>query len=67
MLRVGGPAGVPFLFKQWGEWLGAGQDGAYDHEPVELNASDAPARVGKKAAGRMLDGKQHDGFPEAHP
>ncbi|MCA3233730.1 MAG: phage Gp37/Gp68 family protein [Cupriavidus sp.] len=57
-------AGVSFLFKQWGEWLGAGQDGAYDHDPVELNASDAPARVGKKAAGRLLDGIQHDGFPE---
>ncbi|WP_354678553.1 phage Gp37/Gp68 family protein [Cupriavidus plantarum] len=57
-------AGVPFMFKQWGEWLGAGQDGAYDHDPVELNASDAPARVGKKAAGRLLDGRQHDGFPE---
>lgn len=56
-------AGVPFLFKQWGEWLGAGQDGDYDHEPIELNASDEPARVGKKAAGRLLDGQQHDGFP----
>lgn len=56
-------AGVPFLFKQWGEWLGAGQDGEHDHEPIELNASDEPARVGKKAAGRLLDGQQHDGFP----
>lgn len=60
-------AGVPFLFKQWGEWLGAGQDGDYDHEPIELNASDEPARVGKKAAGRLLDGQQHDGFPEVTP
>ncbi|QOT74856.1 phage Gp37/Gp68 family protein [Cupriavidus basilensis] len=57
-------AGVPFLFKQWGEWLGAGQDGNHDHDPIELNASDAPVRVGKKAAGRLLDGVQHDGFPE---
>ncbi|SPD47493.1 phage Gp37/Gp68 family protein [Cupriavidus neocaledonicus] len=56
-------AGVPFLFKQWGEWLGAGQDGDHDHVPLELNASDVPVRVGKKAAGRLLDGAQHDGFP----
>jgi protein gp37 len=57
-------AGVPYLFKQWGEWLGAKQDGAYDHEPLELNGSDVPVRVGRKAAGRSLDGVTHDGFPE---
>ncbi|MDW3683354.1 phage Gp37/Gp68 family protein [Cupriavidus sp. CV2] len=57
-------AGVPFLFKQWGEWLGAGQDGNHNHDPIELNASDVPVRVGKKAAGRLLDGVQHDGSPE---
>ena len=56
---------VPFLFKQWGEWLGAHQDGAYDHKPIELNATDSSVRVGKKAAGRLLDGAQHDGFPTA--
>lgn len=58
-------AGVPFLFKQWGEWLGPGQDGSHTHDPIELNASDVPVRVGKKAAGRLLDGAQHDGFPES--
>lgn len=57
-------AGVPYLFKQWGEWLGAGQDGNPDHDPLELNASDVPVRVGKRAAGRLLDGVQHDGYPE---
>lgn len=56
-------AGVAFLFKQWGEWLSAHQDGASEHEPLELNASDDPIRVGKKAAGRKLDGATHDGFP----
>lgn len=59
-------AGVPFLFKQWGEWLGAKQDGAHDHEPLELNASDEPLRVGKKAAGRLLDGRTHDEWPQVH-
>lgn len=38
-------AGVPFHFKQWGE---------FDAEQK---------RVGKKAAGRLLDGVQYDGFP----
>ena len=56
-------AGVPFLFKQWGEWLGEKQDGAHDHDPLELNATDEPVRVGKKAAGRLLDGRTHDSFP----
>lgn len=56
-------AGVPFLFKQWGEWLGQHQDGAHDHDPIELNATDGPLRVGKKAAGRMLDGRTWDQVP----
>jgi protein gp37 len=57
--------GVPFLFKQWGEWLGAKQDGAFEHDPLELNASDVSVRVGKKAAGRALDGVTHSAFPVA--
>jgi protein gp37 len=56
-------AGVPFHFKQWGEWLGAMQDGDHEHDPVELNATDRSVRVGKKAAGRLLDGIEHNGFP----
>lgn len=55
--------GVPFLFKQWGEWLPAMQDGAPDRRVVEINASDVPIRVGKKAAGRMLDGRTWDQVP----
>jgi protein gp37 len=41
-------AEVPFFFKQWGEW---GDDGGY------------MVRVGKKMAGRILDGKEHNEFP----
>lgn len=37
--------GVPFLFKQWGEFNESGN------------------RVGKKAAGRLLDGVEHNGVP----
>jgi protein gp37 len=57
-------AGVPFLFKQWGEWLGALQSGDADHDPIELNASNEPMRIGKKAAGRLLDGRTWDGVPQ---
>jgi protein gp37 len=85
-------AGVPFLFKQWGEWLGAEYDGAKGkvicqkalegegscgrifwtnpgHPPVRVWGprdhywDHASARVGKKAAGRLLDGVEHNGFP----
>jgi protein gp37 len=52
-------AGVPFLFKQWGEWGPT--------EPVESPLADmlAPGmqRIGKKAAGRQLDGREWNEFP----
>jgi protein gp37 len=87
-------AGVPFLFKQWGEW--AEHDAGppphavmhMDSETGQASASacdgfiskagefvrdmddattDEPyrgmVRVGKKAAGRQLDGRTHDEFP----
>lgn len=50
-------AGVPFLFKQWGEFA--------PRPATWTTATDSYAmvRVGKKAAGRLLDGAAHDGFP----
>lgn len=59
-------ASVPFLFKQWGEFL-----------PDQIGPEDARSirhpighvifnKVGKKAAGRKLFGVTHDGFPP-HP
>ncbi|WP_419687388.1 phage Gp37/Gp68 family protein [Burkholderia theae] len=83
-------AGVPFLFKQWGEWAPgencggppsrtervadwfAGEwsfstltPGAHDG----LTCDDEPTvyRIGKKTAGRHLDGRTHDEFPEVTP
>jgi len=44
-------AGVPFFFKQWGEW-------AYLQDVTE------PVRVGKKVAGRILDGTTWDEMPK---
>lgn len=63
-------AGVAFFFKQWGEWCPAS---AYsdDHEDLSFETCDRMGwpggeevyRVGKKAAGRMLDGRTHEEFP----
>jgi protein gp37 len=50
-------AGVPFLFKQWGEWAPAG--------PAPITGARGMARVGKKDAGRELDGRTWDGMPPA--
>ncbi len=59
-------AGVPFFFKQWGEWLPHNQDGNPELKSGQhLNCSDAPVRVGKKAAGRLLDGREWSEYPEA--
>lgn len=46
-------AGVPFFFKQWGEWK-AGDGDCVGQQYY---------RVGKKAAGRLLDGREHNDFP----
>jgi len=51
-------ASVPFFFEQWGEFLPAKQDGINC-----LNCGDVPLRVGKKAAGRLLDGVEWNEYP----
>lgn len=58
-------AGVPYLFKQWGEWVPAGEIGFHGHEhrPVVVMEPHAMMRTGKVIAGRLLDGVTHDGFP----
>lgn len=85
-------AGVPFFFKQWGEWGNAHPQPAgtpgkyaiasaqlhsdfwpqlvhqYDEYPRQINLfGGAMVRelVGKKAAGRRLDGVEHNAMPEA--
>jgi len=71
-------AGVPFLFKQWGEHAPTERTMAEVARstrklvPVPLTgASPSPAAlvdlVGKRAAGRLLDGVTHDSYPEAAP
>lgn len=60
-------AGVPFFWKQWGEWIGGGPGRVAFSDCRELHAWGKgyySGRVGKKAAGRLLDGVQHDAMPE---
>lgn len=47
-------AGVPFLFKQWGAWLPCADPTC---------ECDGSCRVGKKRAGRELDGRTWDEYP----
>lgn len=74
-------AGVPFLFKQWGNYRPYdpiiddytkndptgeyGENGACHvlNDGEESGPENIMIPVGKKAAGRLLDGVQHDGFP----
>lgn len=64
-------AGVAFFFKQWGEWGSAefGMKRTDAHRFPESGpwAGDSKIvyRVGKHAAGRLLDGLEHSDFPAA--
>jgi protein gp37 len=62
-------AGVPFLFKQWGEWT-PDDNGTKVHRVVPThhrNVIDTLAvrmfRAGKKAAGRLLNGREWNDYP----
>lgn len=64
-------AGVPFLFKQWGEWAPGDhftkfpRNDAAIHEWLDGDTVIGHSwRVGKKTAGRTLDGITHDEFPK---
>jgi protein gp37 len=79
-------AGVPFLFKQWGEWAPGencggrptrtervadwfGGQWSFDkmtpreHDGLHIDDEPTLYRIGKKIAGRHLDGRTHDEFP----
>ncbi len=87
-------AGVPYFFKQWGEWLPWAQFNAakIDDDPEQtkyltsewvgdhwhrigypqwcdaadgnIDDDQCVGRVGKKAAGRLLDGIEHNAMPQ---
>ena len=59
-------AGVAFFFKQWGEWLpmmGHVQGVPVRREKYSHSDGTIMGRVGKRAAGRLLDGREWNEFP----
>lgn len=62
-------AGVPFFFKQWGEWNPEGQRNWMAVKGRKAGNNNLPGyrtsmyRVGQKAAGRLLDSREWSGFP----
>lgn len=78
-------AGVPFFFKQWGDWIpvrqpspkeltaGASRELIVPHRgevttgllSYDPDTSWVMHKVGKKAAGRLLDGVEHNNLPAA--
>lgn len=58
-------AGVPFFFKQWGEWAppDLGRHHATGGFAVDGDDKSLMERVGKTAAGRLLDGRTWDEVP----
>lgn len=62
--------GVPFFFKQWGEFAPvhetrAGEPGIAGKLWVNFDPDTAVCRIGTKAAGRRLDGVEHNAMPRA--
>lgn len=60
-------AGVPFLFKQWGEWLpmlGHAEGVPVRGEKFIFPDGTIMGNAGKKAAGRLLDGREWNGVPQ---
>ena len=73
-------AGVAYFFKQWGEWVPSdygthsiapdgswakNDENGYPPGWVPPNGTFTIARLGKKAAGRLLDGREHNEFPRS--
>lgn len=58
-------AGVPYFFKQWGEWAptNIGNSGHALYR-FDGDGGSVVAKLGKKAAGRMLDGREWNEVPE---
>ena len=71
-------ASVPFFFKQWGEWAPPYMDRhGYEENEIDGSCTHYPTyhifddrkimeRVGKNAAGRLLDGREWNEYPP-HP
>lgn len=63
-------AGIPFFFKQWGEWapiheLSCNKPGIKGKQWFNFDPETSVCRVGKKMAGRLLDGIIYNEFPKS--
>jgi hypothetical protein len=64
---------VPFFLKQWGEWCHTEQmpEGTWSRLDSAINLGQEqhpePHRVGKKRAGRLLDGREWNEYPATAP
>lgn len=58
-------SGVAYFFKQWGEWAPAGDldPDVRERAPEQLAGDEYVCRVGKKRAGRELDGREWSEYP----
>lgn len=60
-------AGVPFFFKQWGEWLPGSHFSITEHTDMsrimQFGDGQIMQRVGKKQSGRLLAGVEWNQFP----
>jgi protein gp37 len=59
-------AGVPFFFKQWGEWGPPFAEGPEEHigpQFMKTESGDWLTKIGKKLSGRLLDGREWNEFP----
>lgn len=58
-------AGIAYLFKQWGEWTPETGHRYSDFHQFDQDPATRVYRVGKRHAGRMLDGRTWDQYPTA--
>lgn len=61
-------AAIPFFFKQWGEWQQVQRTLADDHisrhkHKYSFDSDTVVVKVGKRKAGRLLDGREWNEYP----
>lgn len=64
LLRQCMEADVAFHFKQWGDWAPGEAENLPRARIVKAADGTRMHRIGKKQAGRTLDGRQYDGLPK---
>jgi protein gp37 len=60
-------AGIPFFFKQWGEWKPVNRDELQNYlftKTLHIDEETCFAKLGKHSAGNKLDGNVYQEFPK---